>query len=378
VEDSKMKKLLFSLVLVALLISACGDEKTTPTPVAAPDTSVPALDELDQDWNMLSPGGDTICSNGTDYAFFVHPGDTEKLLIYFQGGGACWFGEICDLKARPTYDPYVDTTDSPALGGFGIFDLDNPENPFADYSMVFVPYCTADVHIGNSVKTYQVPATGDTAAHEVTIHHKGYVNATTVLDWTFENFKTPQTVFVTGSSAGSIASPFYTAFVAEQYPGAHIAQLGDASGGYRGNAMSSVLANWGTADILPEFPEYRGTTADDLTFETFYVASGSRYPDIMFSQYNTAGDDIQLLFLNLAGTSDVPLLKLLEANFADIKAAVDNFRSYTAGGKVHTILGRPEFYTYQVDGIRFRDWIAALAAGEDVNDVMCTACEFAE
>jgi hypothetical protein len=370
-----MKKHLFCLVLVALLISACSDEKATPTPVAVPETSLPSLSELDKDWNMLSPGGETICSNGTDYAFFVHPGDTERLLIYFQGGGACWFGEICDLKASPTYDPFVDASDNPASSGFGIFDLDNPENPFADYSMVFVPYCTADVHIGNSVKTYQVPATGDAAAHEITIHHKGYVNATAVLDWTFENFTTPQTVFVTGSSAGSIAAPFYTAFVAERYPDAQIAQLGDASGGYRGDAMSSVLANWGTGDILPDLPEYRDISADDLTFETFYVAAGSRYPDIMLSQYNTAADEVQLLFLNLAGISDTSLLELLEANLAEINAAVDNFRSYTAGGKVHTILGRPEFYTYQVDGIRFRDWIAALAGGEDVDNVMCTACE---
>jgi hypothetical protein len=373
-----MKRLLFSLALVAFLISACSDSKATQTPVTAPDTSLPALDELDQDWNMLSPGGETICSNGTEYAFFVHPGDTEKLLIYFQGGGACWFGEICDLKASPTYDPYVDTTDNPALSGFGIFDLDNPENPFADYSMVFVPYCTADVHIGDSVRTYQVPATDDTPAHEVTIYHKGYVNATAVLHWTFENFEKPQTVFVTGSSAGSIASPFYTALVAERYPNAHIAQLGDASGGYRGDAMSSVLANWGTPEILPDFPEYRDIAGDQLTFETFYIASGSRYPDIIFSQYNTAADEVQLLFLKLADISDVSLLELLQANFADINATVDNFRSYTAGGKVHVILIRPEFYTYQVDGIRFRDWITALASDEDVDNVMCTACESAE
>ena len=58
---------------------------------------------------------------------------------------------------------------------------------------------------------------------------------------------------------------------------------------------------------------------------------------------------------------DLPLLplliELLEANFTDINAAIDNFRSYTAGGEVHTILRRPEFYTYQVDGLRFRDWV---------------------
>jgi hypothetical protein len=437
----EMRTLLSSLLVVAFLMSACGGENTTvtqvpatasaaPSPTAKPihtpapamasavpsptakqtDTPLPAtatrlpsptprppdtpiaepteavdegeglaaLNELDDGWNMLVPGGDTICSDGSEYAFFVRPADTKKLLIYFEGGGACWFGEICDLSGNPTYDPVVGVYDSPGEHLDGIFDLENPENPFADYSMVFVPYCTADVHMGNRVTTYEVPAKGDVAAHEVTIHHKGYVNATAVLDWTFENLKAPETVFVTGDSAGSIASPFYTAFVAERYPDAFIAQLGDAAGGYRTDAVPAVFANWGTIDILPDFPEFQDATVDNLTVEAFYLASASRYPDITFAQVNTAADGTQRGFLNLMGADDTPLLERLKANFADLNAAVDNFRSYTAGGAEHSVLGRSQFYTYQVDGLLLRDWVAALAAGEDVEDVMCTDCESAE
>jgi len=369
---------LSSLVVVVLVLSACGGAKATPTPVPEPTATVaqgaglPTLDQLENGWNQLEPGGDTICSTGTDYAFFVRPADTGKLLIYFQGGGACWFGSICDLASTPTYDPFVDASDNPALYTYGIFDLDNPENPFGDYSIVFVPYCTGDVHIGNRDRTYTV------AEREVTIHHKGYVNATAVLDWTFENFSAVETVFVTGSSAGSIASPFYAALVAERYPEARIAQLGDASGGYRNVGLSGVFASWGTLDILPDFPEYRDVTDEELTFETFYVATGSRYPDLTLAQYNTAGDAVQVFFLGLVGSVDASFQELLEANLADINGAIDNFRTFTAAGKAHAILVLPEFYTDQVDGIRFRDWIAALAAGEDVENVMCTECELAE
>jgi hypothetical protein len=182
---------------------------------------------------------------------------------------------------------------------------------------------------------------------------------------------------VTGSSAGSIASPFYTALVAERYPEAQIAQLGDSSGGYRLAGLPTVFANWGTMDILPDFPEYQEVTVEDLTFETFYVVSGSRYPDITFAQCNTARDEVQLLILGMTGVN-TPLIQLLEANYGDISAAVGNFRSYTAGGKAHAMLVLPEFYTYQVDGMLLRDWITALAAGEDVEDVMCSECELPE
>ena len=39
---------------------------------------------------MVYPGGETRCIKGDDFAFQVVPGDTDKLIISFQGGGACW------------------------------------------------------------------------------------------------------------------------------------------------------------------------------------------------------------------------------------------------------------------------------------------------
>jgi hypothetical protein len=36
---------------------------------------------------------------------------------------------------------------------------------------------------------------------------------------------------------------------------------------------------------------------------------------------------------------------------------------------MHTIIGRPEFYTMTVDGIRLRDWVAQLVDGSRVQSV---------
>jgi hypothetical protein len=36
----------------------------------------------------------------------------------------------------------------------GIFDLAHPDNPFAEYSMVFVSYCTGDLHLARMNTTY--------------------------------------------------------------------------------------------------------------------------------------------------------------------------------------------------------------------------------
>jgi len=327
-------------------------------------------------WESLSPGGDTICSDGSDYRFFVRAGDPQKLLVYFQGGGGCWFAENCDTHLKPSYKVNV-VEDDPSRYG-GIFEFDNPDNPFSDYSVVLAPYCTADVHLGDRDSVYQAPEGPEHEAHALTIHHRGFVNARAVLDWTFANYRTPRQIFVTGSSAGSIPSPYYAWQIADHYADARVAQLGDASGGYRRSTTISTarLEEWGTLDYLAAHQAaFRDVTPAAFTYELLYIKAAEARPDILFAEYDAAEDAVQKRFLAMGGSETATLLDLLRLNQADIRAAVGNFRSYIAPGESHTILGRPEFYTTTVDGTRFRDWVAALAAFERVADVSCGSCE---
>jgi hypothetical protein len=350
-------KRLVPILLVFVLTFALSAQEELPT-----------VDDLEAgEWHMLAPGGDTVCSNDTPFSFFVYPNERENLMVYLQGGGACWFGDICDLSVNPTYDPFVDESDNPANAS-GIFDFTNEANPFMDYSMVFIPYCTADVHIGNSSTTYE------SSAGEVTIQHNGFNNVSAVLDWTFANYESPETVFVAGSSAGAIPSPFYAEYVAEAYPEARIEVLGDGAGGYRTpEAAPVIFGAWNTLDITSDL--YADYTLETLDFEAFYIEVGEEYPDISMTQYNTANDEVQLDFLALTGIPDADLPGLLSANFADIEAAVEDFAYYTAGGDVHTILTLPEFYVYAVDGVPFTEWVADLEAGEEVETLACDDCE---
>ena len=54
--------------------------------------------------------------------------------------------------------------------------------------------------------------------------------------------------------------------------------------------------------------------------------------------------------------------------------ALGRVLSDIAGGELHTILGRPEFYSYQVNGTSLRDWVAKLVNGETISDVHCRDC----
>ena len=77
------------------------------------------------------------CITGEDYSVFTKAGDPKKLLIFLQGGGACWQNFYnCNLfaagpfgQAPPEQPPFP-----------GAFNTSSPDNPFADHSVVYMPY----------------------------------------------------------------------------------------------------------------------------------------------------------------------------------------------------------------------------------------------
>jgi pectinacetylesterase len=374
VSRSFIPSALAPAVILTAGLAACRSDLPAPPPDPGP---VADLAGLQPGWNTIEPGGATTCSDGTPYKFLVRPGDPSKLVVYFQGGGGCFDARTCDPDVEPTYT--VNLTELDLARYHGIFAFDHAENPFAQSSFVFAPYCTADVHLGNRDATYEAPETEGHPGHQVTIHHRGAQNTAAALQWTYDHFFRPESVFVTGSSAGSIPSPYYALHLAKRYPRARVAQLGDGSGGYRGIGSTTRLhEQWGTLALVSDVPELAALQSEQFNFEQLYIAAAKHLPKVTFAEYDTAEDKVQLQFLALGGNQAERLQPLLDANHADIRAAAPNFRVYVAGGDVHTILARPEFYTYHVGGKRVRDWVAALAAGEAVEDVKCVDCAVAE
>ena len=114
------------IVLVALAMLCAS----SPADVSA--------QSADPTWTKVEGGPGTGCSHDSTFAFFVHEGDPRHVMLYLDGGGACWNGSTCDLKGRPTYTPVLDPSRGDG-GGTGILDLQNPANPVRDYSIVVVP-----------------------------------------------------------------------------------------------------------------------------------------------------------------------------------------------------------------------------------------------
>ncbi|MET0459064.1 MAG: pectin acetylesterase-family hydrolase [Ilumatobacteraceae bacterium] len=336
-------------------------DTAAPTTEAAPTTTA----VVPTGWQMVVPGGDCQCADGTEYSFWVRRADPTKVVLFFQGGGACFSPESCAFGGG-TYKPTTGAQDDPT-GAAGVLDLDDPRNPLADYSFVFVPYCTGDVHIGDNTSAY---------SPELTVQHKGAINAAAAVGHLAAAFPDAAEVVVLGESAGGVGAPLYAGEVSDLLPDAEIVVIADSSGAYPDvPVMNAVLGTvWGTVNAIPPWPENAGQTVETWSAPGMYIQAGHHDPDITFARHDYAYDGIQAAFAAYAGVPSDQLLTLIDGNEAQIEAAGVDLASYVAPGSSHTVLSTPRFYTETFDGVAFLDWFTALVHGEPVADEHCVEC----
>ncbi|MCO4810800.1 MAG: hypothetical protein KC572_04305 [Gammaproteobacteria bacterium] len=155
-----------------------------------------------------------ICIAGTNYSVFTRQGDPKKLLIFLQGGGACWQGFYnCNVTAE--------AQSPPANGPFpGVFDPTNPDNPFADYSVIYMPYCDGSTFGGdNDVNDpdwqafledrLEIPS----GFGPPTRHHRGLRNVSAGMDVAKDMFPRAKQITVMGHSAGGVGVAAFTPFL---------------------------------------------------------------------------------------------------------------------------------------------------------------------
>ncbi|HMP98505.1 MAG TPA: pectin acetylesterase-family hydrolase [Cyclobacteriaceae bacterium] len=328
--------------------------------------------DLNEGWNTLKPGGETMCARGTEYEFHVRPASSEKILVVLFGGGACWDAKSCDTSNRLMVH---------RLGqGLGIADFDgilnfkHPENPFKDYTIIAVPYCTGDVHFGNRDVVY-TKETADGKVEEFTVHHRGKVNTFSAIEWIQKNIKSPKEIFVTGFSAGAIASPFYASYLAQHYRNAQVTSLSDDSGSFNETiAQAGDPSQWGLPNTLNTFPGWeklRSTSG----FDEFVILASKSAENLKLFQVNHAFDHVQASNIKLTSIQDPNVFELIQETDKNIKAEVPHFKSNLIGGNKHTSIQLYSFYGYQSNGIRLRDWVADIALGKEVDNVHCNPCE---
>ncbi|HYN32147.1 MAG TPA: pectin acetylesterase-family hydrolase [Ilumatobacteraceae bacterium] len=368
------RRVAFLLISLGALAScsSSGDDALPATSLSSTDvaaiepvaTTEPVAVTVGE-WQSIPGGPDCNCSDGSPFEIWERPADPTKVMLYFEGGGACFSAETCGPDSQ-TYQKNLALGEAPDLSG--VFDETNPENPLADWSIVYVPYCTGDVHLGDTAAVYS-----DT----VTIDHNGFPNADKGLQTVVAGYPDVEQLLVAGSSAGSIPSPAFAGLAADALPDTEIVTFGDSSAAYPDvPALNAAIGGlWGVLENVPDWPVNEGLAPEDWSFPGLYVQSGTQHPDITFARFDFAYDEVQATFAGLAGIPADDLLTFIEESEADIEAAGVPIASYIAPGTQHTILGGDGFYEMEVEGVRLVDFLAALVGGTVPADVQCVECE---
>jgi hypothetical protein len=179
-------------ITVGQILSVGADQ-----PIAVP---------VQQQWTFV-PFGNALCGDGTTTGIGVNLNDqSTRVLIYLEGGGACWSDQTCYTLLTAAhfttgYDASTfaaESTDATYLaepGGF--FDRTDATNPYRNDNYIYIPYCTGDIHAGNNAVAYD-------AVH--TAFHMGYANMMAYLKRIVPTFPSATRVTLAGSSAGGFGA----------------------------------------------------------------------------------------------------------------------------------------------------------------------------
>ena len=168
-----------------------------------------------------------VCGDGSPTGFAVNLAhDSNQLMMFYEGGGACRnYVECFVLKsALNLWDGYNEASFAadlnPVENGWFVTQRNDPNNPFRNANLVYVPYCTGDLHGGHNVVLY--------ANAKKPVYHMGGANSELFLQRLSATLPNVLSVWLTGFSAGGFATLLNRPPAAEAFPNASINILDDS------------------------------------------------------------------------------------------------------------------------------------------------------
>ncbi len=298
-------------------------------------------------------GDGPMCIAGTPYSVFTKAGNPDKLMIFMQGGGACWqdfyFCNILSESQEPPAPPVGIWSES------SNFNTGPLQNPLADYSVVYLPYCDGSVFTGDS----------DIIDPEFPFgpmrFHRGLENASAGIDMAKTTFPDAKRIVVAGSSAGGVGAASFAPFLVRM-------AFGDTQ-------QLSVINDAGPVAVNLNDPAGISARASDWQFDQYFPTSCTNCSalgqqtelikwrldndsTIREAFYSTDGDATDRFFLQVP-TQEL-YRDLIVTEHGQINAAYpQRYKVFIrSGDDSHTALQDPFlFYAGEVNGVPLFKWL---------------------
>jgi hypothetical protein len=336
---------LLGFTALLLIAAAARPASASPDRVFWNDFE-PAISADAETWTWI-PFDDAKCGDGSSVGLGVNLSSmSDRVLIYLVGGGACWTQSNCygffqtatNFSGYSASDFAADAADASYLakpGGF--FDRTAAANPFRDYSYVFVPYCTGDVHAGDNVVSY--------GTH--TAYHVGFRNMTAYLKRLADTFPQAGRIVLAGSSAGGMGATINWWQTQQAFPSVRVDMINDSGAVMPEDVLPSPnteeqqwRTQWNLAATLPP-----GCSACATSFDVIFAFYASEFPASRGALLSYTQDGVLPFFYGISTSKFTQGLGELEAQQL---APTTTLKYFNKAGSGHELWFAPSLTTNSV------------------------------
>ena len=307
---------------------------------------------------------ESMCRDGSSTGFYLRQGSkAEKLVIFLEGGGACFNDATCGINPEN-----YDKTPPPNTG---IFDSSRLENPLKDWNVAYIPYCTGDVHGGNQENVY-------VSNRYQNQNFVGYTNVTRFMERIAPTFSHVDYVLLTGVSAGGIGALYNHDQVQSFFETTPVDMLDDSGIAMTDEYMAPCLQNlwrelWGLTNTLPfDCLDCTNESGGGLFNLATYLVD--KYPDRNFAYASTLSDQVIRSFMgygrnNCSVTFPYMPSWAFRAGAMQMRDEILNGAAsfYFRDGSDHTSLRGNEFYERISQDVLMPNWVGDVINGEGSN-----------
>jgi hypothetical protein len=340
-----------------------GDTRPPFAPTGEPLTA----DNLKWTWIDFP---DSACRDGSTAGVAVSLNSaSDKLMIYLEGGGACFDSVTCAANPANVGSQKVEHT-------AGLFDRSNAQNPVKDWNYVYVPYCTGDIHAGTNENGTIDGLTG-------TQKFVGRRNMEAYLQRIVPTFSKASQVLLTGISAGGFGAASNSDLVGWAFGSkVPISLIDDSGPSMSSKYLPACLQDkwrqtWGFDDSILKDCGDACPKKDDYTLD-FAKYLAKKYPTRESGVIESNDDGVITLFYGYGqngctGSLSTPVPAAeFDAGLLDFRAQMagfPKFLTYFPASTQHTWVGGASLYTEAEGGTKLLDWVTAITNNTPAENV---------
>lgn len=368
----RLGKITKLLVISLLCVIIVGTVAIYAFAIKRPTTIPDVADTKPYKWNKVTLGEKVLSSDGSEYYLWTKKGENPNWIIFFSGGGVSWDAESASqpikimnfMTGRDTGNYFANIPFYMLTLLGGMLATDNPDNPFKEWNVVYIPYSTGDFHVGNNSAEYKKED-----GSSFTMHYNGRNNVQSSLDWIYANVDKPDKLLIAGESAGGFGSAFWANIIAKHYNKSEIYQYSDSSY-LNSRKWPDITKNEWHADFKQNF----GFSPEADLIGSAVKANGHLLPSnaVLLQSYSLF-DEILIHFQNKINDYEGPFDQQNVADWSRqmrestkaLASSIPNYYYYVTdyglnaktGTTPHTFATRETFYKAEQDGVKLLNWL---------------------